>query len=57
MGGRHVWVLFEKGKETKDSVHWMKGFIAVCPQAGLIEYPPASNQHIAVFQIHRFWNF
>lgn len=31
--------------------------ITVCPQAGLIEYPPAANQHIAVFQKNRFWNF
>lgn len=46
MGGRHVWVLFEKCEETKDCVHWMEGLIIVCPQAGLIQYPPASNQHI-----------
>lgn len=57
MGGRHVWVLFEKCEETKDCVHWMEGLIIVCPQAGLIQYPPASNQHITVSSILRFWSF
>lgn len=50
MGDRHVWVLFEKCEETKDCVHWIEGLITACPQAGLREYPSASNQHIIVFQ-------